>query len=148
MKRFLPAVLAFLVAAASAGAVAAISPSLVAFTPDNLHWVAGTGPAKGLSTATMFGDPAKSQPAVIRVKMPSGYTNAPHYHAQTEFITVLQGTLLFGTGDKVDKSTAKTYPAGSFVAVPAGVHHWSIAQGETIEQVSGQGPLNNIPVKH
>jgi len=38
-------------------------------------------------------------------------------------------------------------PAGSFIAVPAGVHHWSVAQGDTIEQVDGEGPLTNIPVK-
>jgi quercetin dioxygenase-like cupin family protein len=132
----------------AAAAFAAMTASPVVLTPDSLHWVAGTGPAKGSSLAVLIGDPNSSVTSVIRVKMPDGYTNQPHYHSHPEHITVLQGTLLFGVGDTIDKSKAKVLPAGSFIMVPTGVHHWSIARGETIEQVGGEGPLTNIPVKH
>ncbi len=80
--------------------------------------------------------------------MPDGYTNAPHYHSHPEYITVMQGTLLFGLGDTINKAKARIIPAGSFIMVPTGVHHWSIARGETIEQVGGEAPLTNLPVKH
>lgn len=80
--------------------------------------------------------------------MPDGYSNPPHYHAHPEYITVMQGTLLFGTGDKIDKSKARVLPAGSFINIPPGLHHWSMARGETIEEVAGEGPQTNIPVKH
>ena len=139
--------LLFALVLTAAIAVAAGSTSLVAMTPDSMHWTAGTGASKGLMLATLSGDPTKSGTSIIRVKMPDGYTNAPHYHAHAEMITVIQGTILFGTGDKVDKSKARAFRAGSFVAVPAGLHHWSIAKGDTIEQVAGEGPINNIPIK-
>ena len=134
----------------SAGLVATTSagPAMVALSPSALHWVAGTGVSKGTSMAILTGDPAKAGTSIIRVKMPDGYVNKPHYHAHPEYITVIQGTLLFGTGDVVNKSKAQTFPAGSFVAVPAGLHHWSVTQGVTIEQIGGEGPLSNIPIKH
>jgi quercetin dioxygenase-like cupin family protein len=129
-------------------AIAAMTSAPVMFTPDNLHWVAGTGPAKGSLAAVMVGNPNKSGTAIIRVKMPDGYTNQPHYHSHPEYITVMEGTLLFGIGDTVNKAKATALPAGSFIMIPAGVHHWSVAKGETIEQVGGEGPLTNIPIKH
>jgi quercetin dioxygenase-like cupin family protein len=129
-------------------AIAAVTATPATFTPDSLHWVAGTGSAKGSWAATLVGNPDKSGNAIIRVKMPDGYTNQPHYHASAEYITVMQGTLIFGVGDTVNKAKAKVLPTGSFIVVPKGVHHWSVAEGETIEQVSGQGPLTNIPIKH
>lgn len=131
----------------AAGAAAIAASSAMTFMPDNLHWVAGTGPSKGSLSATLAGNPAKGGMSVIRVKMPDGYTNKPHYHAHPEYITVMQGTLLFGTGDTINKANAKTLPAGSFILVPAGLHHWSMAKGDTIEQVAGEGPQTNIPVK-
>lgn len=137
-----------LLAAGAGVAIAAMPGGTVTFTPDNLHWVAGTGPAKGSWAATMVGDPNKSGTAIIRVKMPDGYTNQPHYHSHPEYITVMQGTLLFGRGDTVNKAQATVLPAGSFIMVPTGIHHWSVAKGETIEQVGGEGPLTNIPIKH
>lgn len=116
-------------------------------TPNSLTWVPGTGPSKGSSSAILTGNPNKTGFAMILVKMPNGYSNPPHYHAHPEYITVMQGTLLFGIGDKIDKSKARVLPAGSFISVPAGVHHWSMARGETVEQVAGEGPQTNIPVK-
>ncbi|HEY1656447.1 MAG TPA: cupin domain-containing protein [Candidatus Tumulicola sp.] len=130
-----------LVAAASAG------PAAVTLSPSAMHWVAGTGVNKGTSLAILTGNPTKTGTSVIRVKMPDGYVNKPHYHSHPEYITVIQGTVLFGTGDTVDKSKAKAYPTGSFIAVPTGLHHWSVTQGETIEQIGGLGPLTNIPIK-
>lgn len=146
MKLFSLFVLGLLVSAGAALATMQSTP--VMFTPDSLHWVAGTGPAKGSWNAVMVGNPNSSGNAIIRVKMPDGYTNQPHYHSHPEYITVIQGTLLFGMGDAVNKTNARVLPAGSFIAVPQGVHHWSVAKGDTIEQVDGEGPLTNIPVKH
>lgn len=132
--------------AAGAAAVAMSAP--MTFTPAGMHWVAGTGASKGTSAVVFVGNPSKSGTAIMRVKMADGYTNQPHYHATAEYITVMEGTLLFGTGDTIDKAKATVLPAGSFIEVPAGVHHWSVAKGVTIEQIGGQGPLDNIPIKH
>jgi len=135
---------AILVAGVSAATAAG---TVVALNPSAMHFAAGTGSAKGTSAAILTGNPAKAGPSVIRVKMPDGYVNKPHYHANPEYITIISGSVLFGTGDTVNKSAAKLYGPGSFIAVPAGVHHWSIVQGETVEQIGGNGPLNNLPIK-
>src|SRR6202044_3573363 len=91
----------------TAGATfAAMQSAPVLFTSDSLRWVAATGPAKGSWNAVMVGNPNSSGTAIIRVKMPDGYTNKPHYHSHAEYITVIQGALLFGTGDIVEKSKA------------------------------------------
>lgn len=147
MKTFMSILTALFLTAAASAAIAAGTAAPVILTPDNMHWIAATGPAKGSWNAVLTGNPGKSGNSIIRVKMPDGYTNHPHYHAHPEYITVIQGSLLFGTGDSIDKSKAKTILAGSFILVPAGVHHWSMAKGLTIEQVSGEGPLTNIPIK-
>lgn len=145
MSRFAAVVFCLSLLAAGGVVRAASTPSYL--TPNSLNWVAGTGSSKGSSSAVLTGDPNKSGFAIVRVRMPDGYSNPPHYHAHAEYITVLQGTLLFGTGDKIDKSKARTFPTGSFISVPAGLHHWSMASGETIEEVAGDGPQTNIPVK-
>ncbi len=136
----------FLTAVGSAAIAMGAPP--VMMTPDNLHWAPGVGLQKGLSTVVLSGNPNKSGLSIMRVKLPNGWTSQPHYHAHPEAITVIKGALLFGTGDTVNKAKARLMPAGSFMMIPPGVHHWSVAQGETIEQVGGQGPLVNTPVKH
>ena len=134
---------------ATAGAtLAAMQSAPIMFTPDSLHSVAATGPAKGSWNAVMIGNPNSSGTAIIRVKMPNSYTNQPHYHSHPEYITVMQGTLLFGMGDTVNKANARVLPVGSFIMDPAGAHRWSVAKGSALEQVGGEGPLTNIPVKH
>ena len=147
MKSFASVLVAVILTAGGSAAIAAATSNPVTFTPDNLHWVAGSGPTKGSWAATLVGDPNKSVTAIVRVKMPDGYTNKPHYHVHDEYITVISGSVLFGTGDAVNKANAKVLPAGSFIMVPAGVHHWSMAKGETIVQVGGEGPQTNIPIK-
>jgi quercetin dioxygenase-like cupin family protein len=145
MSRYSPIVFVLTLIAAAGVVRAASTPSYL--TPNSLNWIAGTGSSKGSTSAVLTGDPNKTGFTIIRVKMPDGYSNPPHYHAHPEYITVMQGTLLFGTGDKIDKSKARVFPPGSFINVPAGLHHWSMAKGETIEEVAGDGPQTNIPVK-
>ena len=147
MKSLVPILISVILAAVTSATIGAAATTTMMVTPDNLNWVAGTGPTKGSWSATLVGDPNKSGTAIVRVKMPDGYTNKPHYHAHDEYITVISGTVLFGTGDVINKANAKMLPAGSFIMVPAGVHHWSMAKGATIVQVGGQGPQTNIPIK-
>ena len=147
MKLTPPTVFLAALLVAGAGAAAAAS-TVIALTPSTMQWTAGTGVNKGTSLTILTGNPAKAGPSIIRVKMPNGYVNQPHYHAHPEYLTVISGAILFGTGDTVNKSAAKLYGPGSFIAVPAGVHHWSIVQGETVEQIGGDGPLDNLPIKH
>lgn len=128
-----------------APAFAATMPTIV--TPSTVHWTAGTGPFTGVQVAIISGDPSKPGPYVMRLQIPNGAKFAPHFHGDAENVTVLQGTLLVGIGDKVNAAKMVSLPAGSFVMVPAGVHHYAMAKGVTIIQIHGMGPASMNAVK-
>jgi len=91
--------------------------------------------------AVLFGDPFKSGPFVIRLKMLDGVMIPPHWHPEDENITVIDGVFLMGMGDKVDTSALKEMPAGSFATMPKEMHHFVSCRGATIVQLHGMGPL-------
>lgn len=111
----------------------------VAVRPDAIKWgPAAPGLPPGARMAVLVGDPSKSGvPYVARARMPDGYTVPPHWHPADENITVLQGTLLMGSGEKLDPSKAEALPAGSFIRMPKTARHFAIAKGETIIQLHG-----------
>jgi len=135
-----------LVAATSASALAGGTAPTV-FTPAQVQWAAGKGPLAGTQVAALFGDPAKPGPFVLRLRIPDGGSFGPHSHPVIENVTVLQGTLLIGVGDKVDKAKMVALPTGSFFSVPANVHHYAMAKGETIVQLNDNGPWAMTMVK-
>ena len=111
-------------------------------TPAEVKW----GPAPpalppGAQLAVLDGDPGKAGPFALRLKLPDGYKVAPHWHPTDEHITVIQGTFGLGMGNALNAASAKMMPAGSYAKMPAEMRHYAIAKGETIVQVSGQGPF-------
>ncbi len=144
MKYFFTAL--FFAVSLSAG-VALAQNSPVVTLPENLKWTPGTGATAGQMIAVVYGDPSKPGPFVIRVKSPDGFKISPHYHASDENVTVLQGTLLLGYGDTVDATKATAVPTGGFYSVPKGVHHFAVAKGETIVEISSMGPRQTINTK-
>jgi quercetin dioxygenase-like cupin family protein len=119
-------------------AIAASAPTIV--TPGTIAWTAGTGPEEGVQVAVLEGDPSKAGPYTVRLNIPSGGKFLPHSHRDVEHVTVISGTLLVGLGDVFDASKMKALPAGSYVVIPAGLHHFAMAQGATILQIHGTGP--------
>ena len=120
-------------------AVAQPMPTIV--TPDKITWVTGTGPLAGAQFAVLAGDPTKPGPYTIRLKLPANASVPPHFHGDTENVTVISGSLWVGLGDKADQSKMMQLPAGSFVSIPQGVHHYAMAKEDTIVQVHGMGPF-------
>lgn len=96
---------------------------------------------RGASFAVISGDPGKAGLFVVRLKMPSGYKIAPHFHPTDEHVTVLSGTFGLGMGDKLDKAAAKPLTAGGYALLPAQMHHYAIAMTEATVQVHGMGPF-------
>jgi Domain of unknown function (DUF4437) len=126
---------------APAGAKAA-GPAPVVVTPDKIQW----GPAPpafqpGAQFALIAGDPSKSGPFIVRLKFPDGYKVMPHFHPTAENVTVLSGELHAGMGDTFDESKLTTLPAQSVAVMPAGMHHYVVAKGETVVQVHAMGPF-------
>ena len=111
-------------------------------TPDEIKW----GPAPpalppGAQVAVLDGDPTKPGWFTLRAKFPDGYVVSPHWHPTDEHAVVMSGTLMMGSGDKVDQSAMHALPPGSFSRIPKTVHHYVQAKGETIVQISGPGPF-------
>jgi quercetin dioxygenase-like cupin family protein len=133
-----------LVARAMARPTAASAKAIVVMA-DAVNW--GAGPAAlppGASAAVLEGDPTKSGVFTMRLRFPDGYKIAPHHHPAMEHITVISGTFMVGMGDTFDEGQMKTLTAGSFGAVPPGMHHYAMAQGETVIQLHGVGPWRLI----
>jgi quercetin dioxygenase-like cupin family protein len=115
------------------------APVLV--SPDDVKWADGPPslPA-GAKSALIFGNPANPGQFTIRLKMPAGYKIPPHFHPDTETVTVLSGSFNVSMGDTFDAAKGKAMPAGSFIAVPAKSPHFAYTKEETLIQVTAQGP--------
>lgn len=59
---------------------------------------------------------------------------------------MLSGTFNIGFGDTFDEATAHAMPAGTYAAMPAKVHHYARATGETELQITTNGPWKLVYV--
>jgi uncharacterized RmlC-like cupin family protein len=113
----------------------------ILLSPPDIKW--GDGPPSlppGSKAVIIFGDMTKAGPFTLRAKLPADYKVPPHFHPDTETVTVLSGTFHVSMGDTFDASKAKAMPAGSFVALPAKSPHFVYTKEETVIQVSAVGP--------
>jgi len=109
----------------------------------DLKWgPAPPGLPPGGKIAVLFGDPHASGPYVVRLMAPAGYTIPPHWHSKAENLTILSGTLNFGTGDRLDRSKAHPLQEGGYHFLPAKAHHFAVADVPTVVQIHGEGPFD------
>jgi quercetin dioxygenase-like cupin family protein len=118
-----------------------------ALAPSQIHWTAVPGYPPGYARAMLEGEADKAVAFTYRVRLPAGFTFQPHTHAGDEHVTVLQGAWSFGVGDTFDAARLKSFPAGSFVIIPAGTPHFVAVESETVIQVHGVGPIGFRPVQ-
>jgi quercetin dioxygenase-like cupin family protein len=97
---------------------------------------------KGCDIANVEGDfNVEGQPFVIRFRCADGAKTPAHWHPTDEYVTVLKGTFLVGTGETYDESKLQAMNVGNFVLMPKEMRHFAVAKGETIIQVHGTGPF-------
>ena len=96
---------------------------------------------RGAQLVVLAGDPGQALPFVLRLKLPAGYTIAPHWHPTAENVTVLSGTFAVGMGEKYDEAALKSLPAGSYAQMPAEMRHFAKARTAAVVQVHGTGPF-------
>ena len=95
----------------------------------------------GAKMAPIHGNPnAASGSYVVRLSFPDGYKFPAHWHPNPENVTVLEGELELGMGDKEGGATTG-YGAGSFLYIPAKMAHFGGAKGATVIQLHGQAPF-------
>ena len=96
---------------------------------------------KGGQMAVLHGDPSKSAPFTVRIKMPAGYKVPPHWHTKDEQLTIISGTFTLHMGDTME-APATQLTAGGYHFLPGKMHHAAEAKGETVVQVDGTGPFD------
>jgi quercetin dioxygenase-like cupin family protein len=91
----------------------------------------------------LYGDPnAVGEPFVMRIRELPGGLIPPHKHPVDEHITVLQGTLYFGVGEKFDHAAMKELKAGGYAFIPKGSTMFGYTPEAAIVQVHGVGPFH------
>jgi len=96
--------------------------------------------------AILEGDPAKEGFFTMRLKLPDGYRVLPHWHPRTERLTIIQGIVNLGTGERFDTAATQTLPAGAYSSMPPKMPHFAWMRGETILQLSSIGPWEVVYV--
>ena len=97
---------------------------------------------KGAKLSVLYGDPGKPGQYVLRLAAPANYRIPPHWHSQTENLTIISGALYLGMGDELVAKEAHALKAGGYHYLPAKMHHYAFTKAQTVIQVSGEGPFD------
>lgn len=96
----------------------------------------------GVRMLSLYGDPAVAgEQFVFRLEVHPGFAMGPHTHPVTEHMTVLSGRFFVGLGETMDRSAAKGYGPGSYIAVAADAPAYMWVEEVTVVQVHGVGPF-------
>jgi quercetin dioxygenase-like cupin family protein len=95
----------------------------------------------GAQWFVLSGDPSKSGPFTVRLRLPAGYQVPAHSHPTTEAVTVLSGKVLLGMGDKLDAKKGTVLTPGGYAEAPAKMNHYAVATSPSVIQVHGMGPM-------
>jgi len=127
-------------------AIGAAATKQTIVTPETAKWQP-VPQFKGWQMAIITGNPEKAGAYyAYLLKAPAGGEAMPHSHGMTENVVVISGTGMFGLGDTIDKSKAKTFGPGTIVSIPAGVHHYAIATTQIVLEISCIGPDTTVYV--
>ena len=131
---------------------ASLAVASAAFAQSTQHIVenlqeAKWGPAPpmlppGASVEVLVGDPSKSVPVTLRIKVPEGYRIPAHSHPTDENVVIVSGTVGFGMGDKLDTSAVKLLRVGGYALMPAGMNHYAYAKTAASILIYAQGPID------
>lgn len=105
----------------------------------DLKW-SDTPSLPGAKLAVIEGPINEAKPFIMRIRFPSGYKIAPHYHSAIEHVTVIKGVFAMGVSEKADESKLTKLEAGDVGIMQPNTPHFAMAIGETEVQVHGVGP--------
>jgi quercetin dioxygenase-like cupin family protein len=123
-------------------AFAQAAPTVIS-APD-LKWMDATEMPPGAKVAILAGNPHEKGHFVARVKLPANYIVPAHSHLIPEYETVIAGTYYLGEGKVADAKKGIALNQGDFVMVPANSVHYGFTKGETIVEISSDGPWGII----
>jgi quercetin dioxygenase-like cupin family protein len=141
MKHLLAALLAGAVIFAGTASMVSAEDQHTVVPAQEIKWgPPPPGLPPGAEAVVLYGDPTREGLFAMRLKVPDGYRVPPHTHPQPEVVTVISGTFRLGMGETADASKAQALPAGSFFALSPGMAHYAFFEGETVTQITTNGP--------
>lgn len=118
-----------------------MSPDHIMVMPKDMKWEDGPPSLPpGAKVAVLEGDPKATGSLTMRFKVPANYIIMPHTHPADEHVTVLEGSLYMGMGEKFNKKTATKIPMGGFAMMKKGAKHYAFSNEPCIIQLNGMGP--------
>ncbi len=120
----------------------------VLLPPERIRWQPGPNALpRGAEIALLEGDPMRSGPFTMRLKMPPGYRIPPHSHPADEHVSVISGEFHLGMGERFDATAGTALAAGGFALLPRGMRHFAwTTDTETVIQLHGTGPWGIVYV--
>lgn len=102
---------------------------------------AGTSGLAAIETRVLAGDPTKTGPYTISIRVPPDTRIAAHTHKDARSAVVAAGLWHFGYGMVADPAKSMPLPVGSYYTEPAGEPHfaWTGPEGATVH-ITGIGP--------
>jgi quercetin dioxygenase-like cupin family protein len=129
----------------AAAALLAGSATQAQMNPAQMKWgAAPPGLPPGARLAVLSGDPGKEGMFTIRLRFPAGYAVPPHHHPADELVTVVQGRIALGMGDKADRAKAKNLIQGGYVVAKANMNHYVFSPTAGTVQITSHGPFQII----
>ena len=97
---------------------------------------------QGAKVTFVSGNPYMPGEFTVEFRMPDKYTLPPHTNPAREHVMLKRGALRVGLGRKINRKKSLVLTAGDTTSTPAGVPHWSIAEGDVDLVVTYQtGPM-------
>lgn len=116
-------------------------PTAECSDPKAINWTPGpTALPPGAQAVILEGDPSKPAFFAMRLRMPANYKIPPHWHGAHERVTVLEGALWLGMGEKYDEAAAEEYPIAGYFSMPPKMKHFALTKQPTIVQIATVGP--------
>jgi pimeloyl-ACP methyl ester carboxylesterase len=124
---------------------AGLAPSAMSFEQTEAMSMSGAGIGtsglSGIRTVLLYGDPAKSGPYALEIRVSANTSIAPHQHRDDRMATVISGVWHFGYGANRPDAPVKTLTAGGFYTEPGHAPHFAFTRDEpAVVRVTGIGP--------
>ena len=95
---------------------------------------------KGCEMAVLEGDPREEMLFTVRFRTTGEFEMRPHWHPRNERVTILEGKVGVGFGDVIDRENVTWFGPGDYYVNVEGAHHFVLAQGPAVLQITGLGP--------
>lgn len=116
--------------------------NLKIITPtDMINWGDPQVLSIGAKDIVLYGNPSKAGDYVFRFKLPDNFEIKPFILSTTSFLTVLEGEVLIGEGDKFTKTSMRVLPTASFCCIPDNYPINFLIKEPALLQFHGMGPI-------